>query len=360
MSHVKKYRERLAAAFFWRFWQRGAAALVVIPAAIIAAYYFVGWRLAILLFPALYFSMLWLSRRRQMIAFARPAKDRNWTTIQKLRGSVFMVAIIGLPIYAVATDWLEIMRLWAPLIAAAILFRSKPEAMFPPRPDTQMREARIGAIATLGLLALAFVGASETFWFAAGPGLWIWFHAFSGLIGMAALIIAFFVVDKISSRRLLVPEQPHRIRGRPPPKENASDTNIYDALHWKHDGAVRSFKGVSIDQAVTMFERVNWRRELEKAPDSANHTPLFKVSFSDVEEMTIIPASADEITLRCCYLERDNNARVSAKPFRAEGIPIQLAPQILSLAWRASWPKLRRLLAAYETTGKLAGSRQSD
>lgn len=286
------------------------------PLAVIALYYAVGWKAAVLAFPLLLVGLLrLLSSTKQDDPTSRARRPR------RVLGLAFISIV---PIAAVVWDEPEIMRIWA--YATALPF-SVGLAL-----DGKRKTDRSATIAA----GIIFVAASELIWLFGSIAGWIWFHAFAVpifLFGFAFLVHAFSPRDKdkeIRNTRELEP---------PPRGDGDVSTAALQCVIVTRDRERRVFKSVSRSQAQAIYE-ADWRGEYDHMLkldmiDEALRRPAFYVAFNGNGVLKFEADGPSTMTVQWIYMEVPERRRLLGRPVLVGGrkVPYELGPEIIADVW---------------------------
>jgi len=303
------------------------------PLAVIALYYAVGWKAAVLAFPLLLVGLLrLLSSTKQDDPAFRARRPR------RILGLAFISIV---PIAAVVWDEPEIMRIWA--YATALPF-SVALAL-----DGKRKIDRSATIAA----GIIFVAASELIWLFGSIAGWIWFHAFAVpifLFGFAFLVHAFSVRDRdkeIRNTRELEP---------PPRGDGDASTAALQCVIVTGDRENRErrvFKSVSRSQAQAIYES-EWRDEYDHllkldTIDEALQKPAFYVAFNGSGVLKFEADGPSTMTVQWIYMEVPERRRLLGRSVLVGGskVPCEFGPEIMADVWNDDVEALKTRLGPH-------------
>jgi len=286
------------------------------PLAVVALYYAVGWKAAVLAFPLLLVGLLRL--------LSSTKQDDPASRARRPRRVLGLASISIVPITAVMWDEPEIMRIWA--YATALPF-SVGLALDGKRKIDRSATTAAGII---------FVAASEVIWLFGSIAGWIWFHAFAVpifLFGFAFLVHVFSPRDKdkeIRNTRELEP---------PPRGDGDVSTAALQCVIVTRDRERRVFKSVSRSQAQGIYE-ADWRGEYDHLLkldmiDEALPRPTFYVAFNGNGVLKFEADGPSTITVQWIYMEVPERRRLLGRPVLVGGskVPYELGPEIIADVW---------------------------
>lgn len=314
------------------------------PFVVVAAYYLIGWQVAVLAFPLLLFAILSGSRRR--------VQDRPKTA--GFRRILIALALSAIPIAAVAVGNTEIMRLWAYAMAIplAISMGLDPRAaqnLTADRLNVPVRWTRVAHLALWTALAGLFVAGSELVWLKTSLGAWIWYHAFGVPIFMALMLVLYGIVE-----RIVRPKPKRATYDVDPPAASADDApqSAGAASRWPSLNMGLRYGPISPSQAQTIAADRGLARSalVEKTHLTLDQIPEpeFVLLFLG-SQITLVPGDDPEHSVEWHFTEAPAGMQVMGKihMFKAQSVPRSLTPDLIAAAYVDDWEALETLLSPH-------------
>lgn len=300
-----------------RGWMRFLGLLTLgMPLAVIALYYAVGWKAAVLAFPLLFVGLFRLSSSTK-----QGDPDFRAKRPRRILGLVFISIV---PIAAVVWGEPEIMHIWA--YATALPF-SVGLAL-----DGKRKIDRSATIAA----GIMFVAASELIWLFGSIAGWIWFHAFAVplfLFGFAFLVHAFSLSGRDKEIRNIRELEPS------PRGDGDVSTSAPRCVIVTGDREKRVFKSVSRSQAQAIYESA-WRGEYDHLLkldmiDEALQKPAFYIAFNGSGVLKFEADGPSTMTVQWIYMEVPERRRLLGRSVLLGGskVPCELGPEIITDVW---------------------------
>lgn len=299
------------------------------PLAVIALYYAIGWKIAVLAFPLLFIGLM----RRLTSA---PKADAGRAPL--LRRVIGLACLAGIPVAAVAWDEPEIMRVWAYATALPI---SLGLAL-----DKRQRVSRSAAV----LAGILFVAASDLIWLLGSMAGWIWFHAFAFPI----LLFGFAFLGALFRRR-------HAGSGKttefePPPRadDDLSAAAIQCIVVYA-SGERRVYNNASLSQAQAIYG-TDWRDEASSSiePGEAGNThkkPAFFIRFKGNGILKFEADGPSTNTVQWTYWDKPQKGKFLGFPtlIGEAKVPTTLGPQVIADVWEDDTVALKARLEPFNT-----------
>lgn len=298
------------------------------PLVVVAAYYAVGWKAAVLAFPLLLMGLGRLTPSKNQ------DEDANRRRIRKR--FVTLTILYAVPVAAVWWDNPEIMRVWA---YATVL----PFSLF----LASDGKGNISRTATI-LAGVIFVALSDLIWLFGSIGPWIWFHAFAVpifFIAFSFLTVAFAPRERGEGRKSRIEKMP------PPPEEDDQSSLALRCVINRGNGETWEFKAVSRSQVQAIYAAAEWRQDHDDRPQSGaapedTEKPSFMVAFNGNGVLKFEADGPSTVTVQWIYMEARQRGRLFGSPglIGETKVPATLGRAIIADVWNDDVASLKARL----------------
>lgn len=327
--------------------------VVGIPLLVVAAYHILGWKTAVVLFPLACWTFIYLQKKGRQ----RPKHRKSSTFIGGILALFFLAATIIIPVWAVATDNVEIMRLWGYAVAlpVALAFAREEKVqknLVRLRLSASPRVAGWihGAVATCP--AGLFLALSETIWLLLPLGIWVWFHAFAFVIFMLIFTLFFAFLSSVLEGK---PEF-ETVKREPPEIDDdpGGNTALY-VFHRPATGTRYTYSKPTLAQTKAIFGALDWPAEYQKNADANvrigdRARVNLGVFFTGMAGIQLTADSEQTAAFFIHLMEPPKPGKFIGEmnTFEARNVPVDFVSQVFDLAWLDDWTGVHEVLADYQ------------